>query len=39
MLFCIGVLYIGSAIVEYILYLTRRKQPSETPIEAAEESK
>jgi CDP-diacylglycerol--serine O-phosphatidyltransferase len=39
MLFCIGVLYIGSAIVEYILYLTRRKQPSETPIETAEESK
>jgi CDP-diacylglycerol--serine O-phosphatidyltransferase len=39
MLFCIGVLYIGSAMVEYIIYLTRRTQPSETPIEAAEENK
>jgi CDP-diacylglycerol--serine O-phosphatidyltransferase len=39
MLFCIGVLYIGSGIVEYLLYLTRRKQPSETPIETAEENK
>jgi CDP-diacylglycerol--serine O-phosphatidyltransferase len=39
MLFCIGVLYIGSALIEYIIYLTRRTQPSENSIEAAEENK
>jgi len=39
MLFCIGVLYITTAFVEYILSLTRRRQPSETTIEATEENK
>ena len=39
MLFCIGVLYITTAFVEYILYLTRRRHPSETTIEATEENK
>ena len=39
MLFCIGVLYISSAIIEYIMYLTRRRQPAETTIDATEENK
>jgi len=39
MLFCIGVVYIGSAIVEYILYLARRRQQIETQTEAVEENK
>lgn len=39
MLFCIGVVYIGSAAIEYVLYLTRRRQQIETQTEAVEENK
>lgn len=39
MLFCIGVIYISSGIIEYIMHLTRRGQPSENHIEATEENK
>jgi len=39
MLFFIGVLYISSGIIEYIMYLTRRRQPAETTIDATEENK
>ncbi len=39
MLFCIGVLYIGSALIEYIVYLLRRRQQTEPQTEALEENK
>jgi CDP-diacylglycerol--serine O-phosphatidyltransferase len=38
MLFCIGVFYIGSALVEHVLYLTRRRQQTETYTEAIEDN-
>jgi len=39
MLFCIGVIYIGSAVIEYALHVTRRRQQIETQTEAVEENK
>jgi len=39
MLFCIGIIYIGSALFEYLLYLTRRRQQTEPQTEAIEENK
>ena len=37
MLFCIGLTYVSSAIIDYIMYLTRRRQPAETTLSATEE--
>jgi len=39
MLFCIGVIYIGSGLVEYVLYRLRPRQQAETPTEAIEGNK
>jgi CDP-diacylglycerol--serine O-phosphatidyltransferase len=39
MLFCIGILYISSALIEYGIYITRRRQAPENTVKATEENK